>query len=69
MFYGEIYGKQIEANTLAGLKTKASRIANRLFNSYDKMIVTTDDAGARPATFWRFNRKYPNNTIEYGEWK
>ena len=74
MFTTTIYGKQIQAKTLKGLKCKASKIANRYHNTIDEMVVTISEkvqGFPNPATFklTRINKKSPNNTIVYGQWK
>lgn len=65
MLKATIYGHSIEANTLTGLKRKASRIANMFCNTIDEMIVETSIG---PAKFSRFNMKTPWGTITYGRW-
>ncbi len=66
MFTATIYGHKITAATMPALKRKASTIANNRFNPFDVMTVTD---GQHTATFYRNNRKYPNNIIERGEWR
>ena len=66
MYYGKLYGQEIRANTLAGLKAKASKIANKFNHVIDRMEVRTDQSSI--VIFRRFNKVYPNNTIEYGDW-
>lgn len=65
MWKATIYGQSIEANTITGLKRKASKIANVFNNSVDKMTVETNIG---PAIFHRFNKKTPWGTITYGRW-
>ena len=67
MFTTTIYGKQIQAKTLKGLKCKASKIANQYCNSIDEMVVTGDGL-IQALTYIRINKKCPNNTITYGQW-
>lgn len=72
MFTAKIYGKEIKANTLKGIKVQASRIANAYWNSIDEMEVSHTDpkSGEVTRTKWtRINKKCPNNTITYGQWK
>ena len=66
MYYGKLYGQEISANTLTGLKAKASKIANKFNYVIDRMEVRTDQSSI--VIFRRFNKVYPNNTIEYGDW-
>ena len=44
MYYGKLYGKKISANTLAGLKAKASKIANKFNHVIDRMEVALETA-------------------------
>lgn len=74
MFTAEIYGREIKAKTLKGLKCKASKIANNYWKSVDEMVVTIHErvqGFPRPVTFklTRINKKCPNSTIVYGQWK
>lgn len=66
MLKATIYGEQIEAANMPALKRKASKIANGYNNAVDEMTVTYGD---HTVTYYRFNRKEPNNTNERGEWK
>lgn len=62
----------INADTLATLKQKASRICNHYFSSYDQMHVVVYNSGGeieRETTFSRINKKQPNNTIIWGQWR
>jgi len=68
MFTAEIYGREIKAKTLKGLKCKASKIANNYWKPFDEMFVTGDDF-LQTLRFIRINKKCPNNTIVYGQWK
>lgn len=67
MFTAIVYGKKIKANTLRGLKMLASKRANAFWRTVDEIEVTT----SRNTSFklWRINRKCPNGTITYGQWK
>lgn len=65
MWKATVHGRQIEANTLTGLKRKASAICNLFNNTFDEMIVETNIG---PAKFTRFNKKTPWGTISYGRW-
>lgn len=71
MFTTKIYGKEIKANTLKGIKVQASRIANGYWKSIDEMeVLHTKEDGSVTRTKWtRINKKCPNNTITYGQWK
>lgn len=72
MFSTTLHGKEIKAKTLQGLKAQASRIANGYCNSIDEMEVihTNSESGEVIRTKWiRINKKCPNNTITYGQWK
>lgn len=69
MFTAEIYGREIKAKTLKGLKCKASKIANNYWKSVDEMQVTNDLFPDRIYKLTRINKKCPNNTIVYGQWK
>lgn len=73
-FYGTIYNRTITTNTLSDLKRKASRIANGYFSAVDKMdVVAYHDSrkyeNLEKFTFLRINKKSPNNTIIYGQWR
>lgn len=70
-FFGLIYGRTIAANSYAQLKRLASRIANGYFAVYDEMRVTVCEYGQNTSTFYlyRCNKKAPNNTIVFGQWK
>lgn len=74
MFTAEIYGREIKAKTLKGLKCKASKIANNYRKPFDEMVVTISErvqGFPKPFKFklTRINKKCPNNTITYGQWK
>lgn len=74
MFTAAIYGREIKAKTLKGLKCKASKIANNYRKPIDEMVVTIRErvqGFPHPATFklTRINKKCPNGTIAYGQWK
>ena len=74
MLTAAIYGREIKAKTLKGLKCKASKIANNYCKPFDEMVVTIHErvqGFPNPATFklTRINKKSPNNTIVYGQWK
>jgi hypothetical protein len=71
MFSTTLHGKEIKAKTLQGLKAQASRIANGYCNSIDEMeVLHTKEDGSVTRTKWtRINKKCPNNTITYGQWK
>lgn len=72
MFTAKIYGREIKANTLKGIKAKASRIANDYWKPIDEMEVIHTDSEGREVTrtkWVRINKKCPNNTITYGQWK
>lgn len=70
MFKAKIYGKDIQANTLKGIKCKATKIANDYWKPYDEMeVIHTYDNGKVVKTKWvRINNKCPNGTITYGKW-
>lgn len=65
MYEATIYNKTISAKTIAVLKRRASEVANKRFNPIDVMEVYADGVVYH---FHRFNRVYPNNTIERGAW-
>lgn len=69
MFTAIIYKHTITAKTLRGLKMLASKIANRCYNPIDEMQVTNDLFPDRIYKMVRINKKCPNNTITYGQWK
>ena len=57
------------AETMRDLKRKASRIANNHFSTMDKMDVSHYENGHEiSVTYYRLNKKAPNNTIKRGEW-
>lgn len=66
MLTGKLYGETITANTMIGLKRKASIVANRQYNPIDEMEATD---GKTTVTLYRINEKFPNNTIFRGEWR
>ena len=66
MLIGTIYGKTIYANTFTDLKRKASIVANGYFNAVDELEVR---GGNLVGKWYRFNKKYPNNTIYRGTWQ
>lgn len=73
MLTAQLYGKTISGKTIAEIKRKASRIANGFQKAFDCMKVTDQEVGLE-CTFWRYNRKSPNNTIvlesgSKGAWK
>lgn len=68
MLTAQLYGKTISGKTIAEIKRKVSRIANGLQNAFDCMKVMDQEVGLE-CTFWRYNRKCPNNTIQYGKWR
>lgn len=72
MFSTTLHGKEIKAKTLQGLKAQASRIANGYWKSIDEMEVihTKSESGEVIRTkLTRINKKCPNNTITYGQWR
>lgn len=69
MFTATLYHRVVKAKTLRGLKMLASKIANRYCNSVDEMQVTNDLFPDRVYKLTRINKKCPNNTIVYGQWK
>lgn len=65
---GTLYGQTIHANTLTGLKRKATTIANGYCNAIDEMMVNHPQIiGGVKLT--RFNKVCPNNTIVRGQWR
>ena len=68
MLTAQLYGKTINGKTIAEIKRKASRIANGKRQPFDCMKVMDQEVGLE-CTFWRYNRKCPNNTIQYGKWR
>lgn len=68
MLTAQLYGETINGKTITEIKRKASRIANKYCNTIDRMEVTDQDRNIK-CTFRRFNRKYPNNTIEFSQWQ
>ena len=66
MFTAKIYGREIQAKTIQGIKCKATKIANQYCNPVDEMFVTRD--GGQTLKWTRINRKYPTGVIYYGEW-
>lgn len=64
----QLYGKTISGKTITEIKRKASRIANSFYNAFDCMKVTDQGIGLK-CTFYRYNRKSPNNTIVFGKWQ
>ena len=72
MLTAVLYNRTITAKTMPQLKRQASIIANRHFNTVDIMEVYYPDAKNNQTIVFhlsRFNHKYPNNTITYGEWR
>lgn len=68
MMTAQLYGKIIIGKNLSEIKRKASRIANGFQNAFDCMKVMDQENGLE-CTFWRYNRKSPNNTIVFGKWR
>ena len=68
MFTATVYHKVIKAKTMRGLKMLASKIANQYCNAIDEMFVVGDSI-LQTLRFIRINKKCPNNTIVYGQWK
>lgn len=68
MMTAQLYGKTIIGKNLSEIKRKANRIANGFQNAFDCMKVTDQENGFE-CTFWRYNRKCPNSTIQYGKWR
>ena len=67
MFTATLYHKVVKAKTMRGLKMLASKIANQYCNSIDEMFVTSNEF--KHIKYIRINKKCPNNTIVYGQWK
>ena len=68
VYSGDRFIKTVESRSLTGLKRCASQLCNCNYKAVDKMIVTFDTS-SKPATFYRFNKIYPNNTIIRGKWR
>lgn len=68
MFTATLYHRVVKAKTLRGLKMLASKIANRYCNPIDEMFVTGEGFN-QTYKYIRINKKCPNNTIVYGQWK
>lgn len=62
MLTAQLYGKTISGKTITEIKRKASRIANDFYNAFDCMKVMDQEIGLE-CTFYRYNRKSPNNII------
>lgn len=62
-----IYGRDIYANSMFGLKRQASIIANDMKQSVDEMTVFHPLYGS--AKFVRVNRKSPDGVFVPGKWK
>jgi hypothetical protein len=71
MFVGKVYGKEIKSKSLTAVKRMASRIANGYWNAIDEMeVLHTKEDGSVTRTKWtRINKKRPNGSIAYGQWK
>lgn len=67
MITAKLYGKEIQANTIKGIKCKATNIANDYWKPYDEMEATFESG--RSVKYIRINKKCPNGTITYGQWK
>lgn len=72
--HGLVNNKRIFiTKTFSQLKRLASRYCNNNYNPIDEMRVTVHDVDKCENTdilyFHRFNKAYPNNTIERGMWK
>lgn len=67
MLTATLYGKTVNGKTITEIKRKASRIANGFHNAFDCMEVSNSENGMK-CTYWRYNRKSPNNTIKFGAW-
>lgn len=63
-----LYGRTVKANTITGLKRKASAVANGYFNPVDEMVVCCGPNN-QESTYMRINRTMPNNTIVRGQWR
>ena len=68
MFTATVYNRVVKAKTLRELKMLASKIANQYYNPIDEMFITGDNL-LQTLTYIRINKKCPNNTIVYGQWK
>lgn len=68
VYSGDLFMKTIESRSLSGLKRCASQLCNGMYKAVDKMVVTFDTS-SKPATFYRFNKIYPNNTVIWGKWR
>lgn len=68
MFTARLYHREVKAKTMRGLKMLASKIANQYHNTIDEMFVTGDGFN-QTYKYTRINKKSPNNTIVYGQWK
>lgn len=68
VYAGDTYVGAIQSNTLESLKAKASKLCSSYNTAQDRMEVykPSDD---HAVTFWRINRKCPNNTNIRGSWK
>ena len=69
MFTATVYHRVVKSKTLRGLKMLASKIANGYRNTTDEMQVTNDLFPGRIYKLTRINKKMPNGTIAYGQWK
>lgn len=68
MFTATLYHRVVKAKTMRGVKMLASKIANQYHNAIDEMFLTGDGFN-ETFKYIRINKKYPNNTIVYGQWK
>lgn len=68
MFTAIVYNKEIKANTIRGLKMLASKRANAYWRTFDEIDVTNESDNTS-FKLVRVNRKCPNGTITYGQWK
>lgn len=67
MLIATLYGQTVNGKTMTEIKRKASRIANGFHNAFDCMEVNNSENGVK-CTYWRYNRKFPNNAIQFGKW-
>jgi hypothetical protein len=70
-YIAQVYGKALQNDTMAGLHTMATTIANPRKADYDDLEVLSVD-GQRlksPVVYRRRNKKFPGNAIEFGKWE
>jgi hypothetical protein len=70
-YIAQVYGKNIQSDTMQGLHIHATNVANTKKADFDDLDVLAVD-GIRlknPVVYRRTNRKMPGGAIVFGKWE